>query len=479
MSQSTPLLSPSAPRSNGLKIAPSTLSKPQPAANNENTLNFQWSKRTGTFTGHEQYDVVLVCPNPNPGSRSKPNQRRQAIAARCRFVGLEVSIDTSRDGDERLLKLSAHDELLEEIAEHITMEKRLKVGGYTDYTRANKRLFQPASSTSFFTSLERCRLILAILEMNLSEGGCDIDINKEIADGVLSAVVPIHEASVVEEHLMERWAMAPLKVYPEQPLDDVRDYFGERIAFYFAFAQTLTRSLIAPSIVGFIAVCGIFVYGSPDNPLCPLYSMFILLWITGFCKQWRREEARLAFRWNVEDYEETERTRREFKGPLARGFYSREGYFLDVAEEDKLALAAPLTRKFTPEQRQRRQIYSIGVIGTIIFGVMAGIVGVLAYRSFLQLSFFFAREIDLGGVFAFDFDPGKEPNAIPDLFMDDKGEEHMKVRGRATHHNSAAALTAHHRSHHSLPCSFLTAYHSLPPSLKSSLPNTRSPSALY
>ena len=108
--------------------------------------------------------------------------------------------------------------MLEEIAEHITMEKRLKVGGYTDYTRANKRLFQPASSTSFFTSLERCRLILATLEMNLSEGGCDIDINKEIADGVLSAVVPIHEASVVEEHLMERWAMAPLKVYPEQPL---------------------------------------------------------------------------------------------------------------------------------------------------------------------------------------------------------------------------------------------------------------------
>ena len=42
------------------------------------------------------------------------------------------------------------------------------------------------------------------------------------------------------------------------------------------------------------------------------------MWINGFCKTWRREEARLAYRWNVEDFEETERPRPEFEGPKAR-----------------------------------------------------------------------------------------------------------------------------------------------------------------
>ena len=36
---------------------------------------------------------------------------------------------------------------------------------------------------------------------------------------------------------------------------------------------------------------------------------------------------------------------------------------------------------------------------------MIGVIGVLAYRSFLQLSFFAARQVDLGGYLAFDFDP--------------------------------------------------------------------------
>ena len=61
--------------------------------------------------------------------------------------------------------------------------------------------------------------------------------------------------------------------------------------------------------------------GSADNVLCPLYSICILIWITAFIKAWKREEAKLAFRWNVEDFEETERERREFRGPMRRGMY--------------------------------------------------------------------------------------------------------------------------------------------------------------
>lgn len=369
--------------------------------------------------------MVLLVPNTNPGSCSKANLRRRAIAARCRFVGLEVAIDKSRAEDARLIKLSAPDELLEEVAELLTLEKRLKFGGHTDFTRANKKLFLPASPTAFFSSLERCRLVLAILELGLAEGGCDIDLNKELADGVISAVVPVHDPAVSEDKLMKRWALAPLRAWPDQPLDEIRDYFGEQIAMYFAFVQALTRSLIVPSAVGLVAVAGSLIYGTPDNPLCPLYSLFILFWITGFCKMWRQEEARLAFRWNVEHFESTERERPEFRGPLARGFYSREGYFVDVLSDDKLASAAPLSRKFTHEERERRMLSSLCVITLIMVGVVVGVVGVLAYRSFLQLSFAAARRLEIGGVLELDFDPAQH-SSVPELSAQ-HGEEHVKL----------------------------------------------------
>jgi hypothetical protein len=73
--------------------------------------------------------------------------------------------------------------------------------------------------------------------------------------------------------------------------------------------------------------------GSNDNPFTPLYSLLILVWITWFCKRWRRTEARLAFRWNVEDSRETERERPEFDGPRHRGFYSEEGYWVAVRSD--------------------------------------------------------------------------------------------------------------------------------------------------
>lgn len=185
-----------------------------------------------TYFAMSRCDVVLLMPDPNPGSKSEAARRRNVICARCRFVGLQVSIDRSRDEDEKIVKLSATDEVLEEMAERITMEKRLKMGGYSDFRRDIKRLFAPATPECFFSTLERCRLILCLLELGLAEGGCDIDIDRELRTGVLTAVVPMHEEDLPVGRLFQTWALAPLKALPDQPLDDIRDYFGEQVMSY-------------------------------------------------------------------------------------------------------------------------------------------------------------------------------------------------------------------------------------------------------
>lgn len=47
------------------------------------------------------------------------------------------------------------------------------------------------------------------------------------------------------------------KFYKLQPLDKVRNYFGEKISFYFAWCGTLIVSLWFPTILGL----AIFIYG--------------------------------------------------------------------------------------------------------------------------------------------------------------------------------------------------------------------------
>ena len=75
-------------------VRPSAPNDPPEAPKNKGELQ-RLHGPEAPLSGVEQYDIVLLCPHPNPGSKSKSNLRRKAIAARCRFVGLEVAIDTS------------------------------------------------------------------------------------------------------------------------------------------------------------------------------------------------------------------------------------------------------------------------------------------------------------------------------------------------------------------------------------------------
>lgn len=285
--------------------------------------------------------------------------RRRALHARMRCVGLSLVFDTSRDGDETLVKVLAPEAQLEQMAERLQLEKKLKGGaGYARFSVAHKGRFEPAAEPSglgsepFFTSLERIRLLMAILEADKEHGGCGLVLEHEVEKGVLTAVVPIHNRRVTKE-LMRSWCTAPF--WRPQPLDAIRDYYGESLAIYFAFAGHLTNALAWPTALGAIVYAASYYYGTMDNPFCPLYSVFCLLWTTWICKTWSREQARLALKWKVEDFEETERARTAFVGPLAHGFYSPEGHFVDVPETEALESSLPLVQKARQRAGNRRR----------------------------------------------------------------------------------------------------------------------------
>jgi hypothetical protein len=98
-------------------------------------------------TGQPYYDLILLYPlttDEETDAANDPIRLRRLIAARARSVGMEAKAVASRDQDEVLLHLSASDAVLEKMAEHLTMEKRLKGGGYTDYRCSEKERFARA-----------------------------------------------------------------------------------------------------------------------------------------------------------------------------------------------------------------------------------------------------------------------------------------------------------------------------------------------
>ena len=341
-----------------------------------------------------EYDLVLIYSIDGDADK---NAQRSSIAARCRALGLHVSLSKSRDGDEVFLKLSADDSKLEQVADATKIPKRLRSsGGCMAYSIAMRDAFEPASDSSLFNSMEKTQILLSILELDKEHGGCDVDLDKCVRDKVLTQVLPIHEASQVRK-LYHSWCLAPFSFYPFQPLDDIRDYFGPKVSFYFAFVGHLARSLLLPAIVGSIAVgAAVGYYGTLDNPVGIAYSIFMLVWSTALCKTWRRRETMLGFRWHVLDFEHRETSRQEFTGELARGFYSQEGYFVDIPESHRFRDFAEVQRKFTYYDRVKRMCASYFIITPLVLVVLIGTVAILSYRSFLQFSFF--RGVPLMGI---------------------------------------------------------------------------------
>ncbi|KAJ8310954.1 hypothetical protein KUTeg_011493 [Tegillarca granosa] len=166
------------------------------------------------------------------------------------------------------------------------------------------------------------------------------------------------------------------KFWKFQPLWKIRNYFGEKIALYFAWCGTLIVSLWIPTLFGF----AIFLYGlvsrycyylqqmwmnvtgnyisasvyhinkllqtfeckqnlqflfcyifekiikirmnsllnvikkSFDNEATPYFALVICLWGTVFLEYWKRTNATLAYEWDVNDFESNEPDRPQFYG---------------------------------------------------------------------------------------------------------------------------------------------------------------------
>ncbi|PVD35218.1 hypothetical protein C0Q70_06499 [Pomacea canaliculata] len=175
------------------------------------------------------------------------------------------------------------------------------------------------------------------------------------------------------------------KPFKFQPMWKIRDYFGERIALYFAWSGLLVTSLWIPTLFGI----SVFIYGlyerltesfkqyfddfkrSFDNSLTPYFGLVICIWGTIFLELWKRENAELAYEWDVEQFELNEPDRPEFIGTKQKQ---------DPVTDDKVW--------YYPIQRQIIKFtFSASVLLFMVLLVIGSVVGVIVYRVIISIDY--------------------------------------------------------------------------------------------
>lgn len=311
------------------------------------------------------------------------------------------------------------------------------------YSREREYLFDiPEQKELFFNNAERSRIVDFILRRQAFEevgeeksSAYTFGVSKMLADGYYTGAYPLHEGhwkegSVINRRklLYDNWAYWK-RFFKIQPLEHIRNYYGSKIALYFAWLGFYTQMLVVPSILGLI----IFIYGvaymddsypskeicdtSKNFTMCPMcdfqcpywflhdtcndskysrmfdnngtvfFAIFMSMWGTLFLEFWKRKQAIIQHKWDLVDFvKEEEPPRPEYLAKLAN--YPRM----------KLNPVTGLKEPHLPFWRKRFPIFlmSYGIMLFTMCLAIAGVVGVIAYRvsTFAALQLLEKDEID-------------------------------------------------------------------------------------
>ncbi|EQC28357.1 hypothetical protein SDRG_13904 [Saprolegnia diclina VS20] len=181
---------------------------------------------------------------------------------------------------------------------------------------------------SVFAPVERMKLIESII---VSHECCNLDLDALCMDGSILACYPLHNEDEIK-HLAKSWI--PKVAAPwTQPIEEIRDYFGERIAFYFGYLGHYTTWLIYASIVASIVFLIKWfteteerTIKNPDGTeiksevpsvmtyVIPIFAVFMCIWSTLFMESWKRQQQVYAMKWGMTEIEGEESTRPQFTG---------------------------------------------------------------------------------------------------------------------------------------------------------------------
>ncbi|XP_015788170.1 anoctamin-7 isoform X2 [Tetranychus urticae] len=283
---------------------------------------------------------------------------------------------------------------------------------------------------TIFTTNQRIRLVHEILQSTVygHRKRAQIGIARMLNEEIFTGAFPLHEGPYKSKEYIDPNEMNKRQVlyqywarwscwYKYQPLDHVQQYFGEKIAIYFAWLGFYTSWLLPAAVVGLL----VFIYGvatigqdvvskeicesgtkyrmcqNCDEPGCPyeyisqtcffarlsylfdqpgtvFYSIFVSFWAVAFLEYWKRKSASLSYHWDVMSFEEEEKSRPEF---VARAPFIKRNPITGLQEPS-----------FPNRIRYQRMAAGLMLIALMLSLVVVFVVAVIIYRLLVSIPLF-------------------------------------------------------------------------------------------
>ncbi|XP_077396596.1 anoctamin-7 isoform X2 [Festucalex cinctus] len=300
---------------------------------------------------------------------------------------------------------------------------------YTCQFRTNKleRFLGSEDRENFFKTTQRHQVLYEILARtpygSVSKG--EVGIDRLLSEQVFTSAYPLHEGGFempktakpheslgLRQILYGYWAQWSCWAR-YQPLDHIREYFGEKIALYFAWLGFYTGWLVPASLVGTLVFLTGFWLMNTDVPakelcnsggsfvMCPIcnicsywnyssicvtfkagilfdnggtvfLSVFMSLWAVTFLEYWKRTCSSLSHRWDCTDFQDIEeRPRPEFTAMAPMTMRNP----LTGAEEPY----------FPKKKRLNRVLTGCMIIVIMVVVVLMFLIAIILYRSILSI----------------------------------------------------------------------------------------------
>jgi len=215
---------------------------------------------------------------------------------------------------------------------------------YEPFDADEKGLYMFNGYHNMYTSF-RVAMIEYILRERSVEGGCDMFMHANKTE-IIANYFPNHERERVS-WFQSSWILS--MPWNEAPIDEIRNYFGEKIAFYFAWLSHFSNWLVAPGILG--ACLALFLVSRKveevnRSVIGPVFGIFLMVYMTVYLEFWKRRSATLAFNWGVSDYSKKEADRPEYLATIPDyNFFTEE-----------------LTMTYPKKTRLRKQLIGIPAV---------------------------------------------------------------------------------------------------------------------
>ncbi|XP_047373447.1 anoctamin-5 isoform X2 [Sciurus carolinensis] len=344
--------------------------------------------------GIRQIDFVLSYVDDIKKDSDLKAERRKEFELNLRKTGLELEVEDKRDSEDGrtyFVKIHAPWEVLVTYAEVLGIKMPIKESDIprpensplrymlgpvklpqdvmfprpeyftAQFSRHRQELFLIEDEATFFPSSSRNRIVYYILSrcpFGIEDGKKRFGIERLLTSNTYSSAYPLHDGqywkpaeppNTVNERysLYQNWARFSY-FYKEQPLDLIKDYFGEKIGIYFVFLGYYTEMLLIAAVVGLAClIYGILSMDANESSteicdpeiggqmiMCPLcdqvcdywrlnstcltsklshlfdnestvfFAIFMGIWVTLFLEFWKQRQARLEYEWDLVDFEE-------------------------------------------------------------------------------------------------------------------------------------------------------------------------------